>query len=71
MKTIPKEFGNFIKLAANNWRINNKREITVEEIVEFMNPSKNTPTSSKWVAHQMDFSAHFALCPNFLKKIKT
>ena len=55
MKTIPKEFGNFIKLAANNWRVNNKREITVKEIKGFMNPSN--------ILRQ-----HFALCPNFVEK---
>ena len=71
MKTIPKEFGNFIKLAANNWRVNNKREMTVKEIVGFMNPSNNAPTSSKWEAHEMDFFAHFALCPNFVRNIES
>ena len=71
MKTIPKEFGNFIKLAANNWRVNNKRETTVKEIVGFMNPSNNTPTRSKLEAHKMDYFAHFALCPNFVKNIKS
>ena len=71
MKTIPKEFGNFIKLAANNWRVNNKREITVKEIIGFMNPSKTSSTSSKWLADKMDYFAHFALCPNFVKNIKT
>ena len=71
MKTIPKEFGNFIKLAANNWRVKNKREITVKEIIGFMNRSKNAPTTSKWKAHEMDFFAHFALCPNFVEKIKS
>ena len=71
MKTIPKEFGNFIKLAANNWRVNNKREITVKEIVGFMNPSKTISNRSEWEAFEMDYYAHFALCPNFVKNIKT
>ena len=52
-------------------RVNSKREIMVKEIIGFMNPSNNAPTRDEWKAHEMDFFAHFALCPNFVEKIKS
>jgi len=62
MKTIPKQFGNFIKLAANNWRVNNKREITVKEIIGFMSDSAQS--------RNQNYFAHFAFCPEFEKILK-
>ena len=48
LKTIPDEFGNFIKLTANNWRLNRERTLTVSEINQMLN---------------LQYSGAFAQCP--------
>ena len=52
LKTIPERFGNFIKLAANNWRLNNKRTLTVPELNRWLN------------LKDQKYFEHFAVCPN-------
>ena len=61
MKTIPERFGNFIKLAANNWRLNNKRTLTVPEINSMLNKQNEPSDAAK---NRNKFFGHFAQCPN-------
>ena len=60
-KTIPERFGNFIKLAANNWRLNNERTMTVPMINELLN-RHSRPIHIEW--NREKYFGHFAQCSN-------
>ena len=61
LKTIPERFGNFIKLTANNWRLNNQRTLTVPEINRMLNRQKS---QSDIEANNQKYFGYFARCPN-------
>ena len=61
LKTIPERFGNFIKLTANNWRVNGARTLTVPEINEMLNYHQSSQDIEE---NQKRYFGHFARCPN-------
>ena len=60
-KQIPDRFGNFLKLAANNWRINGKRTLTVPDINQMLNRQQNYFDIQE---NKKKYFGPFARCPN-------
>ena len=63
MKTIPERFGNFVKLAANNWRLHNNRTLTVPAINEMLNPHGIDYGDIN--ANREKYFGDFARCPEY------
>merc|ERR1712131_427119 len=61
-KTIPERFSNFIKLTANNWRLNGKRTLTVPEINSLLNRHQNDEFDVQ--ENRDKYFGVFAQCPN-------
>ena len=62
LKTIPERFGNFVKLAANNWRLHNNRTLTVPEINEMLNRQHHYGDIK---ANREKYFGDFARCPEY------
>lgn len=60
-KTIPERFGNFIKMASNYWRLNNKRTLTVPMINNLLNRQESLNDIER---NKQQYFGHFAHCPN-------
>ena len=62
LKQIPERFGNFLELAANNWRLNGKRTLTVPDINKMLNKQDRANDIKR---NQEKYFGPFARCPNW------